>query len=205
MPTATDVPTRERVLAAAAELLRRQGYAGTGLKQISAASRTPFGSLYHHFPGGKEQLGVEVLRTGGAFFLALYEAIAAGAPDLPTAIERFFAGAAATLEATDYADACPIATVAGEVASTHPALRAAADEAFASWLTALARDARAAGADAAAARTLATQVVALLEGAFLLSRTARTTRAMDDCAVAAVALVRAALPGGDHHHEGRRG
>ena len=194
MPVAAEPTTRERVLVAAAELLRRQGYAGTGLKQISIASRTPFGSLYHHFPGGKEQLGVEVLRTGGAFFLALYDAIAAEAPDLATAVERFFAGAAATLEATAYADACPIATVAGEVASTHDALRTAADQAFVSWLDALARDARSAGIGPDAAASLATQVLALLEGAFLLSRTRRSTQPMRDCSAAAVALVEAAVP-----------
>ena len=46
-------PTRDRILYATAELFRRQGYAGTGLKQVVAEAQAPFGSLYHHFPGGK--------------------------------------------------------------------------------------------------------------------------------------------------------
>ena len=83
MPSATDTPTRDRILYASAELFRRQGYAGTGLKQIATEARAPFGSLYHFFPGGKEQLADDVLRTGGRFFLALYEAIAGAAPDFP--------------------------------------------------------------------------------------------------------------------------
>jgi AcrR family transcriptional regulator len=154
-------------------------------------AEAPFGSLYHFFPGGKEQLGEDVLRTGGAFFLALYEQIATAAPDLPTAVADFFAGAAATLTATDYADACPIATVAGEIASTHDVLRGAAADAFESWIAALTADAIAHGTPPDAARPLALSVLALLEGAFLLSRTLRSTEPMAAAGQAAVALVEA--------------
>ena len=187
------VPTRDRIVYASAELLRRQGYAGTGLKQIASEAQAPFGSLYHFFPGGKEQLAEEVLRTGGRFFLALYEAFAAAAPDLPTAVRDFFAGAAQTLENTDFADACPIATEAGEVASTNEVLRQATADVFESWLAAVTEDATRAGVNPARARALAQAVLALLEGAFLLSRATRSTEPMRSCSDAAVALVRAEL------------
>jgi AcrR family transcriptional regulator len=190
---AVEVPTRERILYASAELFRRQGYAATGLKQIVAQAQAPFGSLYHFYPEGKEQLGEDVLRTGGRFFLALYEAIVADAPDLHHAIDDFFSGAGETLVATDYADACPIATVAGEVASTHERLRQATAEAFESWLAALARDAKQAGVPAAGARSLSLQVLALLEGAFLLCRSLCSTEPMQAAGVAAAALLAAAL------------
>ncbi len=134
-----------------------------------------------------------MLRAGGRFFLALYEAIAGAAPDFPTAVGDFFAGAAQTLEATDYADACPIATVAGEIASTHEVLRQATADVFESWLAAVARDAVAAGVPADRARPLALSVLAVLEGAFLLSRSLRSTEPMQASATAAVALVQAAL------------
>ena len=48
--------TKERIVNASAELFRRQGYTGTGLKQVVAEADAPFGSLYHFFHGGKEQL-----------------------------------------------------------------------------------------------------------------------------------------------------
>ena len=195
IPTRDQVPTRDRIVYASAELFRRQGYAGTGLKQIATEARAPFGSVYHFFPGGKEQLAEDVLRVGGRFFLALYEAIAGAAPDYPTAVADFFAGAAQTLEATDYADACPIATVAGEIASTHEVLRAATADVFESWLAALADDAVDAGIAPDRARPLALSVLALLEGAFLLSRSTRSLEPMQACSEAAVALVGAALPG----------
>jgi AcrR family transcriptional regulator len=193
MPTVTDVPTRERILYASAELFRRQGYAGTGLKQVVAQAEAPFGSLYHFFPAGKEELADEVLRTGGRFFLALYESIAESAPDLASTVREFFAGAADTLRSTDFADACPIATVAGEVASTHEVLRRASADVFESWLAALTKDAVEHGVAPVRARALALSVLAILEGAFLLGRSLRSTEPMDAAGAAAVALVSAAL------------
>jgi AcrR family transcriptional regulator len=168
-------PTRDRLVFASAEFFRRQGYAATGLKQITAQAQAPFGSLYHHFPEGKEQLGEEVLRRGGAFFLALYEQIADAATDVASGVADFFDGAAATLSATDFADACPIATVAGETASTSERLRRAGADAFESWLGALGGRLEAEGVPAPRARELALSTVMLLEGAFLLSRSLRST------------------------------
>src|ERR1700684_1952506 len=104
--------TRDRIVQSSAELFRRQGFAGTGVKQIVAEASAPFGSLYHFFPGGKEQLGEEVIRSSGALYLQLFATVAAGASDVLDAIQDFFDGAAQTLLETDYADACPIATVA---------------------------------------------------------------------------------------------
>lgn len=60
-----ELGTRERILQATAELYRRQGMSATGLKQISGAAKAPFGSIYHHFPGGKEAISVEVIRSEG--------------------------------------------------------------------------------------------------------------------------------------------
>jgi AcrR family transcriptional regulator len=57
--------TKERIVSASADLLRRRGYTGTGVKQIVEAAGAPFGSLYHFFPGGKEQLGAEAIRWSG--------------------------------------------------------------------------------------------------------------------------------------------
>src|SRR2546423_6215881 len=126
--------TRDRILDVTADLFRRYGYTGTGLKQIVAEANAPFGSLYHHFPGGKQELGAEVIRRSGRMYYELFEAIADAAPDPVTAISDFFTGAAEVLRATDYADACPIATVALEVASTSEPLRAATADVFESWI-----------------------------------------------------------------------
>jgi AcrR family transcriptional regulator len=124
----TEAGTRERLVESSVELFRLRGYTGTGLKAILAASHAPFGSLYHFFPGGKEELGVAALHAGGATYRELVEAVYAEGVDVVTATANFYEGAAAVVEETDFADACPIATVALEVASTSDAMRNAAAE-----------------------------------------------------------------------------
>lgn len=186
--------TKDRFLGTSAELFRRQGYTGTGLKQIVATANAPFGSLYHFFPGGKAQLGEEVIRWSGRLYLRLIEAVFDPAPDVATAVDRFFAGAAETLRETDYADACPIATVALEVASTSDPLRRATADVFESWIAAATDRFAEAGIPRDRARELAISTLAALEGAFVLSRAMRSTEPIAIAGASAAAAVRAALP-----------
>ena len=185
--------TKARILDTTAELFMRYGYTGTGLKQIVADANAPFGSLYHHFPGGKQELGVEVIHRSGAMYLELVLGIFDAAPDVVTGVHDCFAGAAEVLRATDYADACPIETVALEVASTNEPLREATAEVFESWIEGASAKFRAAGIDDSAARELSISVIALLEGAFVLARASRTTEALDAAGTTAASAVEAAL------------
>ena len=170
-------PTRQRIVEAGAELLRRKGYAGTGVKEIVAAAQAPFGSLYHHFPGGKEQIGEEVIRWSGAEYGKLGPLIFDAAPDVVTGVRMFFDGAADNLEATDWLAGCPIATVALEVANTSEPLRKAIADVFTSWIEGLAPRFHQAGvSDNARATELAITFISALEGAFILSQTWRDTR-----------------------------
>jgi AcrR family transcriptional regulator len=185
--------TKDRIMDSSAELFRRQGYTGTGVKQIAAMASAPFGSLYHFFPGGKEQLGEEVIRSSGALYLQLFETIALQAPDALTAVADFFSGAAETLRETDYADACPIATVALEVASTNEPLRQATADVFETWIDAATAYFAAAGIAAEAAQALALSMLSLLEGAFVFCRAMRSTEPLEAAGASAVAAVRAAM------------
>jgi AcrR family transcriptional regulator len=185
--------TKDRIMDSSAELFRRQGYAGTGIKQILAAANAPFGSLYHFFPGGKEQLGAETIRSSGELYGQLFATIAMRAPDVPSAVDAFFSGAAETLVETDYADACPIATVALEVSSTNEQLRAACAEVFDSWIVGATQYFSAAGIPAAVARELAISMLCLLEGAFVFARALRSTEPLHVAGASAVAAVTSAL------------
>jgi AcrR family transcriptional regulator len=188
--------TKDRIMDSSAELFRRQGYTGTGVKQIVASAKAPFGSLYHFFPGGKEQLGAEVIRRSGGLYIELFASIALEAPDVVTAVRDFFNGAAETLRETDYEDACPIATVALEVASTNEPLRQATADVFDSWIAAASEYFAAAGIRREQARALAFSMLCLLEGAFVFSRAMRSTEPLQAAGESAVAAVRAALPQG---------
>jgi AcrR family transcriptional regulator len=187
--------TKDRILDSSAELFRRQGYTGTPVKQIVTDAAAPFGSLYHFFPGGKEQLAAEAIRRSGAMYVQMFAGIATVAPDAPSAVEAFFSGAAETLRETDYADACPIATVALEVASTSETLRRATADVFESWIVAAAAYFTAAGIQETRSRELAITMLSLLEGAFVFCRALRSTEPLTLAGRAAVEDVRASLPG----------
>ena len=165
--------TRQRILTATTELFRHRGFNGTSLKQVTIAAGAPMGSLYHFFPGGKDELAETVITTSGTAYLQRFEMIADAAADPAAAVTDFFEGAAHILEATDYVDACPIGTIAREVASTNDALRRATDQVFTSWIEAAASRFVAAGLPRAEGEALATTVVAGLEGAFVLARARR--------------------------------
>jgi AcrR family transcriptional regulator len=185
--------TRERIVDASAELFRRQGYNATGIKQIVAAAKAPFGSIYHHFPGGKEELGAEAIRTSGALYEQLIPAIFDVAPDAVTGTRMFFAGAAQHLEETNYEDACPIATVALEVSSHSEPMRRACADVFERWIQAGAERHTQAGVSPETARELTIAMLAALEGAFVLARAARSTEALLIAGEMAAGAVQAAI------------
>jgi len=185
--------TRERIVDAGSELFRRQGFTGTGVKQIVTEAQAPFGSLYHFFPGGKEQLGEEVIRTSGALYGQLIDAFFVPGRDQVRATRDFFAAAAETLRETDYADACPIATVALEVSSSSEPMRQACAEVFDSWIDAAAARFVEAGIGRRRARSLAVSMLASLEGAFVLARALRSPEPLQIAGATATAAMREAL------------
>lgn len=166
--------TRDRILDATAELFRERGFTGTGLKAVAATSGAPIGSLYHFFPGGKDELAAASLRRAADGYAARVGGVLADGPADPVeAMRHAFDAAARTLVDTGYVDACPIATVALEVASTNEPLRQVTAEIFEGWLATLDLVFLGAGLDAATARRLSTLFLAALEGGFLLCRAAR--------------------------------
>jgi AcrR family transcriptional regulator len=185
--------TRERIVQASAELFRRQGFTGTGVKQIVAEASAPFGSLYHFFPGGKQQLGEDVIRSSGALYGELIDLFFTPRAEPVAATRRFFAAAADTLEQTGYADACPIATVALEVSSTNEPLRRACADVFEGWIEKASAHLRARGVPRRRARELAIALLSSLEGAFVLARALRSTEPLRLAGAQAAAAVKDAL------------
>jgi AcrR family transcriptional regulator len=185
--------TRERIVQRSAELFRRQGFAGTGVKQIVAEASAPFGSLYHFFPGGKEQLGEEVIRSSGALYGQLIDAFYQPGADPVAATRNFFAAAAASVRESGYADACPIATVALEVSSTSEPMRQACADVFDGWLDGATERLVECGLPRKRSRALAFELIAALEGAFVLARALRSTEPIEVAGAAVAASVREAI------------
>ncbi|MFF4124530.1 TetR family transcriptional regulator [Microbispora rosea] len=167
--------TRERVLRTAAGLFQRQGYNATGLNQVLAESRAPKGSLYFHFPDGKEQLAAEAVAVAGGELGERIAAAVAAAPGPAEAVARIGDLLAHNLEESGFQEGCPVATVALEAAGDSEPIRSACDEAYASWLGGLADYLHGHGVDEAEAEALADLVLSSLQGALLLARVRRDT------------------------------
>jgi TetR/AcrR family transcriptional regulator, lmrAB and yxaGH operons repressor len=165
--------SRDAFIDATGRLLRRQGYAGTGLNEIVAHSGAPKGSLYFHFPGGKEQLAVAALDREGERLAGAIARMLASSEDLGEALGCLLDSLAAGLERSGYRDGCPIATVALEVAADSEVVWASADAAFASWLRVIGERLLVAGAEPELAGRRALFVLAAIEGALVLARARR--------------------------------
>lgn len=196
------VETRVRLLESATDLFSRQGFGATGIKAVLAAAEAPYGSLYHFFPGGKQELGAAALTYGGERYRELLESVYPEGADVVEATAASFRQAAELLEGTDYGYACPIATIALEVANNDELMRAAAAEAFESWLAVLQERFTAAGMTDERARDVAVEIFCLIEGAVLLSRTTRSSVPMHTAGRSAANAVAAGL---DDAPKGRSG
>jgi len=172
MAKATD--SKAKTLTAAAKLFRQQGYHGTALHDILATGGSPRGSLYFHFPKGKEEIGEAALTLAGE---AVRQAIALAAEtsdNTEVFLVRIVRGMAADLERSDYKEGCPIATTALETAAQSKVLGAATRNAFQKWELEIKRGLFRFGMPAGDADLVATLVLSQLEGALLLARTYRS-------------------------------
>jgi TetR/AcrR family transcriptional repressor of lmrAB and yxaGH operons len=170
MPRRSD--SRNRIIRSAAKLLRRQGYAATGWRQVIAESGAPWGSQAHYFPGGKQQLATEAIAHAGTAYEAMLRAALSSAHPAE-AVAAWADLAAAQLEASGWVDGCPVATVTLEEAASSDLLAVACHDAFSRWRAELADSFAAHAIEASEVDSLAILVLAAIEGGLLLSRAAR--------------------------------
>jgi TetR/AcrR family transcriptional repressor of lmrAB and yxaGH operons len=166
--------TRARLIEATRDLIEAQGYHGTGLNQVLAVSGAPRGSLYHHFPGGKDELVGEALAGAGREIEGLVGTLGVGVAGTVELVHGLLDALADRMEAADYTKGCPVATVALEVAGTHETLQRICADVYGAWERALADRLRADGRTAAEAEELAATLLALIEGALVLARAHRS-------------------------------
>ncbi|MCI4674069.1 TetR/AcrR family transcriptional regulator [Candidatus Mycolicibacterium alkanivorans] len=160
--------TRQQMIDTGVRLFQRGGYYATTWRGLVEEAGAPWGSINHHFPGGKQELAIEAIRVGAAAVDALIEHCFSANQDPADAVANWFALSADLMVATDYTTGCPVATVALEMVATPGPVRDETTHAFDRWQATLAR--QFATADRADADALATAVLALLEGALLLAR-----------------------------------
>ncbi|MBF6182777.1 TetR/AcrR family transcriptional regulator [Nocardia otitidiscaviarum] len=166
--------TKARLLAATGSLMESRGYFGTGLNQILEASGAPRGSLYFHFPGGKDQIVAESLEQAGAEIAGIIET--AEGVDARAYLERLVELLGDRLESSDWTKGCPVAGVALDAASSNDAVRQACSAVYQRWEEGLRR--RLAEYGHPEPERLATAALALLEGGLILARAHRDRQSL---------------------------
>lgn len=179
---------RERLIAGAIDLLRRQGAAGMGISELIATSGVARRSLYLNFPGGKDELVAEATAIAGRH-------VSAGmrASTDPIELTRAFARSWHTvLVDSDFASGCPVAAaaLAGDSAPSGPP---AAGKAFSAWRQRITDRLAAAGLPADEAERLGYVVIAAVEGAVLVCLAERSLDAMEAVETHLVGLLEARL------------
>jgi len=166
--------TRERLIAAMTDALRRRGLHGIGLTELLAQAGAPKGVLYHHFPGGKSELAVAAIDDVVARMLGGLDALLANTPDPIEATRRWMLGATARLGDSGFESGCPLATVALETTPDDPALREALARAFSTLRARIAQALEQHGEPPIQAQGVAALIVASYEGGLLQARVAQS-------------------------------
>ncbi len=166
--------TRDQIIETTCNLLELQGYYATGLNQIIKESNGPKGSLYYHFPGGKEELAVEAVRQVGAIVLERIQQNLAQVEDTAESIRSFITNIALNVEHSGFRAGGPITTIALETASTSEALREECQRIYAAWQAAFAEKLRAGSIAQERAADMAMLIIASIEGGVILCRTNRS-------------------------------
>ena len=167
----TALEPRDRMIVAAAAVMRERGVDGTSFSEVIARSGAPRGSIYHHFPGGKTEL-IEAATIYAGEYLAAGLVASLQTRDPRAAMRSFSAHWVDVLRRSDFGAGCPVLAAGLDAA---PAVRDAAGRAFASWETVLADAIAALTGDHERAACTATLAIAAIEGAVILARAQRST------------------------------
>lgn len=172
--------TKRRMLASAAEVLRERGAAGVTIDEVLSRSGAPRGSVYHHFPGGRNQILMEALHYAGD---SMSSAIGHAASQGPMALLREFVDLwEEVLADSGFAAGCPVVAAAISTSDEDPRLGHDAAQIFDRWRVALTRSFGADGFPESEAGALATTMLAAIEGAVILCRSLRSAQPLRDVA-----------------------
>ena len=175
--------TRQALVGTTARLLQEQGFAATGLNQIVRESGQPRGSLYFHFPGGKEELAAAAVTAGAAQVEAILQEGLAGAETPEAVLVNTSALFADELQASQFSKGCPVSTVALEATKATPLLQRACADAYEAWLALITETFIRLGLPSDRSPRLARLTLSSIEGALLLAKATQDITPLTDVAV----------------------
>ncbi len=166
--------TRERIIQTTCDLIENQGYHATGLNQIVQESGAPKGSIYYHFPQGKDSITAEAVLFAGQNVAERIQVNLAEKQDPAEAIQVFIETIAHFVEMSGFHSGGPLTIVASETATTNEALNATCREAYDMMRAAFSEKLMQSGFSAQRAESLVWAITSATEGGIILSRTYHT-------------------------------
>lgn len=182
---------RDRMILSSALLVRERGARATSLDRVLEHSGAPRGSVYHHFPGGRDELLGETVALAERYVLGL---LADHGSDPLAAFDALTAAYREDLADSGLRSGCPVAAIALEHQEGEETVQARAGEAFSDWQRAIAALLVEAGLPRARAARLADTAIASFEGALLLARSRRSLDSFDHVTTEIRGLIEASLP-----------
>jgi AcrR family transcriptional regulator len=177
MPKKSD--SKDRMIAAALRLFREHGYLGTALSDVVTESAAPRGSLYFHFPGGKEELASEVTLLHAGDHIAHINRAAAATSTAGQLIEAVIGRIRDELIASNYREGCAMAPIVIESMPASDQLSDVTRRGFQDMIATLAARLTEKNVPASRATQLATQAWTSVEGALILGRVLRSPEPFD--------------------------
>jgi TetR/AcrR family transcriptional regulator, lmrAB and yxaGH operons repressor len=177
MPKKSDA--KYRMIVTARRLFREHGYRGTALSDVITESTAPRGSLYFHFPGGKEELAGEVTLLHTGDHIAHINRAAAATTSAAQLIEVVMSRSRDELVASGYREGCAVAPIVLETTPASEHLSDTTRRGFADIIATLAARLTEKSVPTSRATQLATQVWTSVEGALILSRVLRSPEPFD--------------------------
>ncbi|MGJ8527883.1 TetR/AcrR family transcriptional regulator [Maritalea sp.] len=174
--------TRERLIAVAAELFQAKGYQAIGLNEICTVGGLPKGSMYYHFPKGKEEIAVAVIEASKLEIGANIEAARGMAASVDQFVDLLNGHFSQNLSGSDFTKGCPITTINLEMASESESIRKACDAAFAHWTDQCAAFLVSSGFASEKSKELAEFLLAAIEGAMILARAEKSVAPLNRAA-----------------------
>lgn len=174
-------PPRERMVRSAAQLIRRKGVSGTGMREIVTEADAPRGSLQHYFPGGKEELVSDALLwMGDVAARRTKRCLSELESRTPSALLASIVDTwRRDLTNEEFSAGCPLVAAAADTAATSERLRQVLGRAFDGWLEPLSESLVDLGVPIDRSDNLAIVIIAALEGAIILARIRRDLTPFD--------------------------
>lgn len=170
--------TRDKLIAAMSSSLRARGFGSTAMKDLLATSGISSGSMYHFFPGGKEELAAAAIRDVGLDAAERIRKVFTASTSVAEGVRRIFDALIADLEQAEFAKGCPIGVPATEAVGLSADIQAACQEVFGAWVKAYADALIHEGWAEAEATSMGTAIVTTYEGSVTIARALRSTEAV---------------------------